>query len=524
MKFFGCICLFFLVFNQTLFVKMSAQNVLISSSGQPNEPSIIIDPKNTNNLIAGVNIDRTFSSTNGGLSWMPKIVNSTHGVWGDPCVLVDTLGDFYYFHLSNPSSEGDFLDRIVCQKTTDLGASFTNGSFTGVDGTSQHDKHWTAIDRRTNTIYLTWTKFEAYGSNLSTDSTYIMFSKSTDLGLSWSNPKRINKTAGDCVDSDNSVMGAVPAVGPNGELYVSWASPNGLAFNKSMDGGDTWLAEELIISTMPGGWDLVIPGLDRSNGLPVINCDVSTGPSRGTIYVNWADQRNGVNNTDIWLVKSIDNGVTWTNPQLVNDDTTQKHQFLTWMTIDQSNGNLYFIFYDRRDHDDNATDVYLGISNDAGNTILNRKISASPFTPSDQAFFGDYNNITAHNNIVRPIWTRVQNGNNSVWTDVTPIDQTIAGIENIDEFTNTIFDFESSPNPSENTTYIYFKTKRPGKISITLLDLNGKELLHIVENKQVEIGKYAERIDFNNFDLPKAVYLIKVQINGDLKVKRFVKI
>jgi hypothetical protein len=43
------------------------------------------------------------------------------------------------------------------------------------------------------------------------------------------------------------VEGAVPAVGVNGEIYVTWAGPNGLAFQTSTDGGLTWLKKERII-------------------------------------------------------------------------------------------------------------------------------------------------------------------------------------------------------------------------------------------------------------------------------------
>lgn len=62
---------------------------------------------------------------------------------------------------------------------------------------------------------------------------------------------------------------------------------------------------------MPGGWDYVIPGLQRCNGLPVTACDLSNGPNRGTIYANWSDQRNGTNDTDVWLSKSEDGGNNW---------------------------------------------------------------------------------------------------------------------------------------------------------------------------------------------------------------------
>ena len=43
------------------------------------------------------------------------------------------------------------------------------------------------------------------------------------------------------MDEDDVVEGALPAVGPNGEVYVAWAGPRGIVFNRSLDGDQTWL-------------------------------------------------------------------------------------------------------------------------------------------------------------------------------------------------------------------------------------------------------------------------------------------
>ena len=76
-------------------------------------------------------------------------------------------------------------------------------------------------------------------------------------------PFRISDSPGDCRDSDNTVEGAVPAVGPNGEVYVIWAGPLGLIFKKSLDGGLSF-SKDKMIDQMPGGWDFSVEGLDRA--------------------------------------------------------------------------------------------------------------------------------------------------------------------------------------------------------------------------------------------------------------------
>ncbi|HJW30748.1 MAG TPA: sialidase family protein, partial [Saprospiraceae bacterium] len=192
-----------------------AQNILIGTDHQPNEPSIIMDPRHPNYLVAGSNIRNYYYSQDTGRTWTAGLLNSSNGVWGDPAITVDTAGDFYFFHLSNPAT-GNWIDRIVCQKSEDHGINWNDGSYTGLNGTKAQDKHWPVVDPVNNMIYVSWTQFDEYGTSSPVDSSIILFSKSADAGISWSEPKRINKVAGDCIDSDGTVEGAVPAVGPNG--------------------------------------------------------------------------------------------------------------------------------------------------------------------------------------------------------------------------------------------------------------------------------------------------------------------
>ncbi|MFT6815667.1 MAG: hypothetical protein ACJAZ3_001577 [Sphingobacteriales bacterium] len=407
-----------LTFTLVFFTVLSysqPKNILIGTMRKPNEPSIMFNFQNPKHMVAAANIWNYYVSSDSGYTWEEKTQSSTYGVWGDPVLVNDTAGHFYYFHLSNPP-KGNWIDRIVCQKSEDNGQTWTLGTFMGLDGKKAQDKHWAVVDRTNNNIYVTWTQFDKYGSDKKKDISLIMFSKSTDGGETWAKSKRINEVVGDCVDDDLTVEGAVPAVGPNGEIYVSWAGPAGIIFDKSTDGGETWLAKDVFVDSLPGGWSIDIPGLNRCNGMPVTKCDLSTSPNNGTIYINWSDQSNGLDNTDIWLKKSTDGGETWSDKVRVNNDTTSTHQFLTWMDIDQSTGYLYFIWYDRRAYSDDQTDVYAAVSKDGGETFINHKISEKVFTPTKSTFFGDYNNIVANNGLVRPVWTRMDDGKTSVYT------------------------------------------------------------------------------------------------------------
>ena len=378
------------------------------------EPSIAIDPKNPSIMAAGSILSDYYYSKDGGKTWKSSTLKSSYGVYGDPVLMFDDRGRIYYFHLSN-YDKGEWLDRIVCQSANKVNGKFTDGSHTKPNGIKAQDKHWVAYDPENSIIYLTWTEFDEYESKKPEDSSRIVFARSLDRGASWTEPVRISYFNGDCLDNDLTVEGAVPAVGPNGELYITWTGPKGLVFQKSLDGGMTWMNREQVIAEHFGGWTINIPGIYRANGLPILHCDRSEGPNKGTLYLNWCDQKAGSDDTDVWLMKSTDGGETWSERIRVNQDGPGKHQFFTWMTVDQSSGYLYFVYYDRRNHPGIETDVYAAISRDGGSTFQELKLTDTPFKPNQSQFFGDYLNIAAVDGVVRPIFPRSDNLEISLW-------------------------------------------------------------------------------------------------------------
>jgi len=510
------ILLIFLYCSDNTFAQY--KNVMISNLNTPEEVGISIDPKNPDHIVAASNIDNYYYSTDGGYTWSWGQINSSFGVWGDPVVVVDTNSAFYYFHLSNAGAiGGSWVDRMVCQKVNFIGGSWSDGTTTGKNGTKVQDKPGVAMDRKNNNIYITWTQFDTYGSTALTDSSIILFSRSIDGGNTWSNPTRINNLAGDCRDNDSTVEGAIPAVGPNGEVYVSWAGPLGIVFNRSFDLGKTWMSSNTFVTSIPGGWDYNIPGIYRCNGLPYTNCDVSNGPHRGTIYISWSDQRNGIDNTDVWIVKSTDSGNTWSAPVKVNDDATRSQQFMSSMTIDQANGDIYVLFYDRRNYTDDNTDVYLARSSDGGNTFKNFRISTSPFYPTTGAFFGDYTAITAHNGFVRPMWTRLDTAHLSVWTAI--IDSSLSA-DNMQLNNNS--SFSAYPNPFSPTAYMSYELDDKEQVSLFVADIFGRTVAIIRNNEILPRGKYVDRFDANQFGLPPGIYCFYLHAGDHTQVQKMV--
>lgn len=412
--------LIFYSFPAILFAQY--RNIKIGEVGEFCEATITINPKYLNRMVACGVSDRMYYSFDFGTTWKEKDVKSKYGSFGDPYLIADNEGRFYLFHLSDPDKTGwdspRVLDRVVCQ-TTNNGKKWKRGGTIGYIPPTQQDKACAIFDEYSSNIYVTYTQFDDYGSENPNDSSRIMFSYSDDRGKSWKPPIRINKVAGNCHDSNLTVKGANPAVGPKGEVYVTWVLEDKIFFDKSIDGGLIWLKNDKKIAALEGGWDLNVPGAAMCHSFPIIACDMSYGDYHGTIYVNWSDQRNGEENTDVWIIKSTDGGETWSKPLKVNDDNSISHQYLNWMTIDQVTGNIYIVFYDRREHKDNTTDVYLAYSSDGGNNFTNVKINESSFVPRADSFFGDYINISANSGYVRPVWISIdENNEHNLWTAI----------------------------------------------------------------------------------------------------------
>jgi len=390
------------------------------------EVSIAINPKNPDNLVAAsLALGRpprpqygsyNYSSMDGGRTWKTiPVADPKNLTQGDDVVYFGADGIAYHIHLS---FEGILTARPKRAENGMLVETSVDGGLTWADAvpainhensvTPFEDKPGIVVDNAPQSkykgnVYVAWTRFDVYGSNDPNCHSNIYFTRSTDHGKSFTMPVNISDSVGDCRDSDNTVEGAVPAVAPNGDVYIVWAGPLGLVFKKSTNGGETF-DKEKVISQMPGGWDFGVSGLKRANGMAVTGVDLSSGPNKGTLYVNWIDARNG--DPDVFVMSSKDGGETWSTPVRVNDDPVKngKAQFFTWMSVDPVDGSINTVFYDRRDTEGATTKLTMARSVDGGKTFVNHKIDAPAFKCDDKAFFGDYSSISAYNGRVVPMF------------------------------------------------------------------------------------------------------------------------
>jgi hypothetical protein len=495
--------------------------VSLASSTTPEEVCIAINPADPQQLAAGANIRFYYRSSDGGLTWTQSTMSSSLGVWGDPCLIFDNTGTLYYGHLSNAPSPGYWIDRIVVQTSTTHGVTWSDGVGVGFRSPKEQDKEWLAADMTRSpwrgNVYMAWTEFDNYGSSNRSDSSRIRFSRTTDRGASWMEPVVLSERNGNCIDSDSTVEGAVPAVGPDGQVYVAWSGPAGIVFDRSTDGGMTW-GRDIPVRDHPGGWDMDIPGIQRCNGMPITASDVSRSPYRGNVYIGWADQRNGLSDTDIFFIRSTDGGTTWGGEKRVNNDLTQTHQFFPWMTVDPLTGHIYFVFYDRRATTGNATDVYVARSTNGGDSFTNFKVSASTFTPQSGVFFGDYTGIAAYNGKVYPIWMRMDGSALSVWTALITDTVTTAAGEPAGEPESFRLE-QNYPNPFNPSTMIVYHLPQSGHVRLEVTDVLGRTVDTLVDGDQ---PAGPSTVAWNPAGLPSGVYFYTLVAGGRRETRRAV--
>lgn len=378
------------------------------------EPSVAVSRNSVQHIVASSAPDNIYYTRNGGLSWEKTKLTSPLGVSGNLVLLADFSGNFYCLHQSLKTGK----NRIVIQQSTDGGESWNDGSYIDSDTAKSAINPKAALDRKGN-LFVTWTEFDIYTSENENCLSRIMVSRSSN-GKKWSKPLQLSQTVGNCNDDDHTPAGAMVAVMGGGQrTFAAWANQEKIFFDRAFDGGDTWLSNDLAIAEQIGGWRMDIPGVPHTNGVPMLLIDnTKKSDLTGALYMVWADQLRGETDTDIWFTRSLNFGDNWNQPGRINDDSPGKHQYMPSMAFDSETGNLYILYYDRRNYTNETTDVYLAWSNNGGASFKNVKISEAAFVADATVPIGRYIGIAAHKGIITPIWTRTEKGTNSIWMSV----------------------------------------------------------------------------------------------------------
>ena len=375
-----------------------------------------INPNNPSQIVAAFQSPAAISySQDGGATWQPAtgVAPPDYKVSGDVSVAYDILGHailcyIAFDKLGTPQYWAHNATRngVFCRRSLDGGKTWES-NIAAVDaqatrpGMPFEDKPYLIADDNRDSpfagnLYLGWTEF-------SLSKSIVLFSRSTDGGITWSPPYEISSHEGIPRDDNGAVEGFEAVAGPDGALYTIWADGASFVIAVSHDGGLTFSPSQPFLS-LPASY-FKIENVERANGFPQIDMD----PRSERLYVTWADYRNG--DTDVFCSTSRDLGRTWGAPVRVNDDPLHNgaDQFFQWMAVDPKDGSVDVVFYDRRnDPQNHGATITLARSTDDGKTFANYAWTQAPFYPSDNLFMGDYTGIAALNGRVYAAWTYVQ--------------------------------------------------------------------------------------------------------------------
>jgi hypothetical protein len=403
----------YFIYNGRDYITTSFTNTRVfSSSINQSSVSAAILYSDPTKIFVGANTDNGmgyYYTVNSGTSWNGSdLISGSSYFSTNPYCIYGSGSRIYYNY---------YDDYIVTDRSDDYGNSWS-GRITVPSSTSFDMNSITADVNSASSYY--GRVYIAY-SDFTLTQPAIFFSYSTNSGTSYVTSVQIGSPA-----TSHYEQGANLQVGPNGELYCVWATPNlstniedHIAFTKSTNGGASWTTPSNII-TINGIRGTILPTNIRSHSFPSMAVDRSSSSYSGYIYLCWS-QKNlspAGSDADICFAYSANNGSSWSTPIRVNDDTINngKIQFLPRIAVDQSNGKIAIIYYDNRDFiNSDSCHTYMAISTNGGSSFTNIRISDSPQKPYplsgySDGYFSDYNSIVGMNDSFYAFWTDNRNG------------------------------------------------------------------------------------------------------------------
>jgi hypothetical protein len=349
--------------NIDMIVNDASNNSGVSNFGcqtAQNETSVVVNPTNPANLVAGANDYRiccdstglndgtgwAYVSMNGGASWsnvlLPGLTAETGGQGifkkfdsaGDPVLSFGPDGTVYYanivFSRSTPAS------GIAVNTSRDGGLTWSQPTMVSFSGAGNffNDKEWIAAGPD-GKVVVTWTKFDQGPHGAGYLSSPVLAAFSSDGGKTW------NRQGSPVSDSTRPYdQGSLPQYAPDGTLYVAYEAgdpatgyaTDQMVVARSTDNGQSFTQYPLgrvydDVNCYPtyAGRQTLTGEQFRLNSYPSFSID----PTTGRLAVVWSDDQgagtcgtsasswSGVTNAVTKLVTST-NGTSFSDPRVIS--------------------------------------------------------------------------------------------------------------------------------------------------------------------------------------------------------------
>jgi hypothetical protein len=394
---------------------------VLSKDGRPVvEDTVAVSPVDPKVVVAGgiwlrnnnaENLCVAYRSEDGGVTWAaPQVIpfpdnGKQYNRSADPVLAVNRAGVFYYAYLLTmgevlPGAINLIRSGVAVSRSFDGGRTWEPARVIvnreQAQSTSRlfDDKEWIAVDNsggpRDGTVYVHWQVMDNNGTRptLST----LVVSKSTDGGLTWSEPKPM--------DEKRVTGGATIAVGPSGELLSSSTDTTGFyRVRSSLDGGETW-GPALRGPEMRYGSSGSLPNTSIPlSPMQAMAFDHSLTSRRGRLYFVYpggASQAQG-SSAAVWFRYTDNLGQTWSEAVRLGGDPAQRRDaIMPSVAADPHTGDVVVAWLDRRDDPANANArLYAARSRDGGRTFEAPKPYSEPFS-INTSFLGEYNHVASH--------------------------------------------------------------------------------------------------------------------------------
>lgn len=480
------------------------------------EPTISIDPNNSNNLIAawmkatapGILSIATSYSTNAGVVWSsPLAIPHLHPNFtsADVSIAFNNTGTAFLSYIDHSA----IVDSgyVMVAKSVNGGAGWNSGVkvISALETPDiPIDRPWIAIDKSGGTyngrVYIVSKSIEGGAMPH-----HIWMKSSDDNGLTWSSRILID----DSIPTNlvTNAMG-IPTVGADGSLYIAYIS-----YNPSQ----SIYARSICVKSMDGGNSLIpyIIGNYAANS-PITDTlyqgsyILSANPAiPGNLIYTFTDQRNG--DPDILSVYSNDGALSWSTVSVrVNDDAfgNAVGQDMCWAAFSKT-GKYGVTWRDRRNTggtSSSAFEIYTTISTDGGVLFKpNYKISSafSPFINIQKG--NDFLGVCLDDNSIYNDWCDLRTGNTEIFVNKAPLSLFTGVVEN---FKNDEFKLKIFPNPTSLNTEMVFQVKQKQFLQIMLCDMQGKIIKKIASQLFTE-GE--QSLQINTSEMNAGSYLIRIQ-------------
>ncbi len=403
----------------------------VDISQNPNyqaEGTIALDPANPRLLFAASNQDvpgviaGLFAaySTDGGSTWTTRTLGTDTGPNGDglplsftdPEAAFDQYGNLFLTYIDTTGNTVEVLLSTDGGQTFRLLTSVTDeNNEGGVDQTKIATGP--GLDGADGSVWVSYLDSSQMIATISAAVTGL-----NQIGT-FSSPQEVPGSSGGNYDSI--------AIGPSGQAVVTWQdNPGGAGPAQIYDNLDSagpglgtngWgpVAQKVTTTNVGGMYPIPAQQTRTIDSEPKVAFDDSGDQYEGRVYMSYTNAPPaGSPDTEIELIYSDDDGVTWSDPVPV--DPAENSQFLPSIAVDPTTGNIAVSWYDaRNDPDNKQVQFFAALSNDGGSSFLpgfqvsdGTSDATNPLIPPNSAEglnqFGDYTTTTFSGGVFFPIW------------------------------------------------------------------------------------------------------------------------